>query len=293
MGKEQGCMMHFQDFAQAHGINISRLQDDGKWHRVPTETHPKKKNGAYRYCGTHGHIQDHAQHIEPILWTPTETELAKIDHAGIARRAQEAANEIRRGQEAAAKRAAWIMHQCEQEPHAYLESKGFPKECVNVWIDEKAGDRKMVVPMRIDGQLVGAQTISDQPGFEKRFLFGQRTSGATYVIDNKGPSWYCEGYATGLSVRAALQALKTRYRLVICFSAANLLRVAKQGFVVADFDHPSPVAPLDGGMGVKIATETGLPFWSAGKLGYDFNDHAREVGVFKASQELRVLMMRC
>lgn len=289
-------MMHFQDFARSHGINIGALQDDGKWHRVPTESHPKKKNGAYRYCGTHGHIQDHAQHIEPILWTPTETELAKIDHAGMARRAQEAANEIRKGQEAAAKRAAWIMHQCEQETHPYLESKGFPKECVNVWIDEKAGDRKMVVPMRVDGQIVGAQTISDKPGFEKRFLFGQRTSGATYIIDNKGPKWFCEGYATGLSVRAALQSLKTRYTLLICFSAANLLRVTKQygtGFVVADCDHPSPVAPELGGMGVKIANETGLPFWQAGRPGFDFNDYSRETGVFRASQELKALTMRC
>ena len=187
------------------------------------------------------------------------------------------------------------MHQCAQEPHPYLESKGFPKECVNVWIDEKAGDRKMVVPMRVDGQIVGAQTISDKPGFEKRFLFGQRTSGATYIIDNKGPKWFCEGFATGLSVRAALQSIKTRYTLVICFSAANLLRVTKQhgtGFVVADCDHPSPIASELGGMGVKIASETGLPFWQAGRAGFDFNDYSREAGVFKASQELKALMMR-
>jgi putative DNA primase/helicase len=286
-------MMYFQDFACAHGIQIDRLQDDGKWHRVPTQAHPKKKNGAYRYCTTHGHIQDHAQHLEPILWTPDADQIAKIDHVGIAKRAKAASDEIRAGQDAAAKRAAWIMHQCQQEPHPYLESKGFPEELINVWEDEKAGDRKMVVPMRYNGQIVGAQTISDKPGFEKRFLFGQRTSGTSYVIDNKGPHWYCEGYATGLSVRAALKASKARYTLVICFSASNLLKLAKQGFVVADHDHPSQVAPNEGGMGVKVATETGLPFWSAGKPGYDFNDYAREAGIFRASQELRALTMRC
>ena len=83
---------------------------------------------------------------------------------------------------------------------------------------------------------------------------------------------------------------------MVCFSAANLLRVAKQhgtGFVVADCDHPSPVAPDIGGMGVKIANETGLPFWQAGRPGFDFNDYSREAGVFMASQELKALTMRC
>jgi putative DNA primase/helicase len=179
--------------------------------------------------------------------------------------------------------------------HPYLESKGFPEEVGNVWIDEKAGDRKLIIPMRSGGKIVGAQTISDQSGFEKRFLFGQRTSEAVYTIDNKGPKWYVEGYATGLSVRAALQALKARYTLFICFSAGNLLKVARnhgEGFVIADYDHPSPQAPNDGGMGVKVARETGLPFWSAGVAGVDFNDHCRAVGLFRASQELRMLMLQ-
>lgn len=287
--------MQFQDFARAHGVIINTLQDDSKWHRVPTETHPKKKNGAYRFCGSHGHIQDHAQHVEPILWTPDETELAKIDHAGIARCAQDAANEIRRGQESAAKRAAWIMHQCVIDVHPYLENKGFPEDRGHVWSDEKSASKKLVIPMRINGQIVGAQTISDGVGFEKRFLFGQKTSDATFIIDNKGPKWFCEGYATGLSVRAALQAIKTRYTLIICFSAGNLLKVARNhggGFVVADHDNASQLARLEGGMGVKVATDSGLPFWSAGEAGMDFNDYHRKYGLFKASQALKGLMMR-
>lgn len=286
--------MDFITFARAHGVLIDRVQDDSKWHRVPTNAHPKKKNGAYRHCGTHGHIQDHATMLEPVMWSPDANAQAP-DLEGIARRAKDAAEQIRQGQEYAAKRAAWILHQCKVETHPYLESKGFAEECGNVWLDEKAGDRKLVIPMRSDGRIVGAQTISDKAGFEKRFLFGQKTSEAVYVIDNKGPNWFCEGYATGLSVRAALQALKVRYTLIVCFSASNLLKVAKnhgRGFVVADHDIPSQLAPLEGGMGVKVANATGLPFWSAGKAGVDFNDYSRESGLFRASQELKALMIR-
>ena len=285
--------MQFADFARAHGVLIDRLQDDSKWHRVPTATHPRKRNGAYRHCGTYGHIQDHAAHLEPILWVPDAD--AKVDHEGIARRAREASEEIRTGQEAAAKRAGWILHQCRPELHPYLESKGFPDEIGNVWIDEKAGDRKLCIPMRADGKLVGLQTISDKDGHEKRFLFGQRTSEAVYVIDNRGRRILVEGYATALSVRQALQALKCRYRIIVCFSASNLLKVARNhgtGIVVADCDHPSPVAPLEGGMGWKVAMGTNLPFWRATGAGLDFNDHVRAVGLFRASQELKELMMR-
>lgn len=285
--------MNFIDFAKAHGVLIPRLVEDGRWHRVPTETHPRKKNGAYRFCGTHAHAQDHATMLEPVLWTPDNEELAKIDLEAIAKRSSLASAQIKRDQEEAAKRAGWVMHQCTTALHPYLESKGFPEEYGQVWQDQDV--KKLCIPMRIDGRVIGVQTISDQPGFEKRFLFGQRTSEASYIIDNKGPNWFCEGYATALSVRAALRALKTRYTLFVCFSASNLLKLAKNhasGFVVADCDSPSKQAPNEGGMGVKVATETGLPFWNCGKPGFDFNDYSREVGLFSASQELKELMMR-
>lgn len=289
---EESRLMQFLDFARAHGVLIDRLQDDAKWHRVPTASHPRKRNGAYRHCGTYAHVQDHAAHLEPIIWAPDAE--AKVDHEGIARRAKAASDEIRAGQEAAAKRAGWILHQCQPETHPYLVAKGFPDEIGNVWLDEKAGDRKLCIPMRADGRLVGLQTISDKEGFEKRFLFGQRTSEAVYVIDNRGPHWYAEGYATALSVRSALSAIKCRYKIIVCFSASNVLKVAKNhgvGIVVADHDHPSPVAPLEGGMGWKVAHEAGLPFWRAPQPGFDFNDHVRAVGLFRASQELKLLTM--
>lgn len=284
--------MDFIHFARAHGVVIDRLVDDGKWHRVPTTTHPKKRNGAYRHCGTHAHVQDHATMTEPALWTPDADQVANIDHAAIAARAAAAARQIQKDQESAAEKARAILAQCVTDKHPYLAAKGFPDEHANVWVD---GDvRKLCIPMYVDGRLAGMQTISDQ-GFEKKFLYGQRTRGAVFVFDNKGQNWFCEGYATALSVRAALQAIKVRYRLVVCFSAGNLLAVAssaKAGFVVADRDRQTSLAPNEGGMGWKVATEAGLPFWKAPQDGMDFNDYMREAGVFRASQELKVLAMR-
>lgn len=287
--------MEFHRFAEAHGLVIQHIIMDARWHRVPTTSHPRKRNGAYRHCGTHAHIQDHATMLEPELWTPDEDEVKSVDHAAIARRNRAAREQIRKDQERAANKAGWLLRNCELLPHPYLASKGFPEELANVFDDEVAGDHKLCIPMRIDGHVVGVQLISDKAGFEKKFLFGQRTSDATYVIDNKGPKWFVEGYATGLSVRQALQAIKVRYTLFICFSASNLLKVASQhgeGYVIADYDKQTRQAPDPGGMGVKVAVETGLPYWSAGVEGMDFNDFHQKYGLFKASQELKKLIMK-
>lgn len=285
--------MDFINFSRAHGVVIDRLVDDGKWHRVPTTTHPKKRNGAYRHCGTHAHIQDHATMTEPVLWTPGLDNAAPIDHAAIAARAAAAAKQIQQDQEKATEKAKTILAQCVTDRHPYLASKGFPDQHANLWLD---GDvRKLCIPMHVDGRLVGLQTISDQPGFDKKFLYGQRTKGAVFIFDNRGQHWFCEGYATALSVRAALQAIKVRYRLVVCFSAGNLLAVAsrmKSGFVVADRDLETAIAPNEGGMGWKVATGSGLPFWKAPRDGMDFNDYMRETGLFRASQELKGLLLR-
>jgi putative DNA primase/helicase len=281
-------------FARLHGVLIDRLIEDGKWHRCATELHPRKKNGAYMTRGTYGFIQDHASHLEPVLWKPEKEEIAHLDHEAIARRAAEAAAQIRRDQEQAAKKAGWIMHQCVPGPHPYLAAKGFPDEFGNIWNDEQNKLVKLVIPMRVDGRLVGVQTISNAEGFEKRFQFGQRISEACHVIGQGRLKFFVEGYATGLSVRTALQALKLRYTIIVTFNAGNLLKIARnhrEGIVIADNDLPSQVAPQAGGMGLKIAKtlqdEHGLRYWLSDRAPEDFNDFHSRVGLFRASQSLR------
>ena len=133
--------------------------------------------------------------------------------------------------------------------------------------------------MRVGHQLVGCQVINEEGG--KKFLFGQRTSNAAFVFDNKGPNILCEGYATALSVRAAMKALKRRYTLHVCFSAGNMKKVAStlpNGFVIADNDLSRT--------GQNTAEAIGWPYWMPSESSMDANDVHQRDGLFKFSQSL-------
>jgi putative DNA primase/helicase len=79
----------------------------------------------------------------------------------------------------------------------------------------------------------------------KLFLPGGKAKGSVFFI---GPllaqeRWLVEGYATGLSVRAALRELHREAQVVVCFSAGNLAHVGRlvkelrpKAFVFADND---------------------------------------------------------
>ena len=205
-----------------------------------------------------------------------------------ARRREHAERETREGierareQDAAAKKAAWIMHQTKHEQHAYLDSKGWPEAKGAVWWPTE-NENLLCIPMRVGDHLVGLQMI-DRTG-AKKFLKGQRTSEAEYVISNPGrgaADYYCEGYATGLSLRDCLHALRMRYRIHITFSAQNMVKVAAKhgdGYVVADNDKS--------GTGERVAKQIGMPYWISDMAGEDFNDFHKRVRLFSASQELR------
>ncbi len=273
----------FGEFASAHGL-IIRHVEYGKWVRVPTTDHLAKKNGAYRHMGDHAHVQNHATMGEPAAWFPDDDNAIRSDAEVIRRRCEKAAKELQEGRQKAAKRAAWMLHQATLEKHAYLDGKGFPDEHGNV-MQQESGGPLLLIPMRVAGQLVGVQTITTEG--EKRFLFGQRCDRAEYVIDNKGRDFFCEGYATGLSLRAALSALKLRYRVHVCFSAHNLTKLASacpDGIVIADND--------ESGAGAKAAEKSGCKFFMPPVVGDDFNDMHRALGTFKISQMIRHFMQK-
>lgn len=270
--------MRFEQFAEAHGL-ILRHVEFGKWVRVPTTDHPAKRNGAYRHLGDVAFVQNHATMDAPVTWFPDSDNDIRIDADAIRRRCEKAARELQEGRQKAAKRAGWMMHKCTLEKHAYLDGKGFPDELGNV-MQRDVGGPILLIPMFIAGRLVGVQTITVDG--DKKFLFGQQTSGAEYVIDNKGRDWFVEGYATGLSLRAALSPLKVRYRVHVCFSAHNLTKMASAcpgGIVLADND--------ESGTGKAAAEKSGRPYFLPPDVGQDFNDLHRDVGVFRASQMLR------
>ena len=259
--------MRFEDFARAHGLVINSVAMN-RWVAVPTEDHPKKRNGRYKYMGEVGWVQNWATMNEPAMWRSegaTPVSIAKLQ--------AKAMKDQREAQEKAARKAAWIMHNAKKETHPYLAAKGFPDMKGYVW------NGLLVLPMRIEGNLVGSQLINEQG--EKKFLYGQRTKGASLVMDAGGSHFFCEGFATGLSIRAALRAVNTRYCIHICFSAGNLKAVSGSvpgGFVIADADS--------NGVGEKCARETGKPYWLARTLGDDFNDYHRKVGSLEAGRSL-------
>lgn len=210
---------------------------------------------------------------------PTPAQLQAIRQASADRLTHEGI-EHEKVQQQAAKKAGWIMHQTQLEKHAYLDSKGWADALGSVWWPNEE-QNLLCIPMRVGDNLVGVQMI-DRSG-SKRYLSGQRTSEAEYLISNNGrgaEDWFVEGYATGLSLRQCLQALGLRYRIHITFSASNLVKVAALhvgGRVVADNDAS--------GTGERVAVQTGLPYFLP-ESG-DFNDFHREAGLFRASQSLR------
>ena len=268
-------MMDFLDFARSHGIIIHDYPPLGTWKRYPTEDHPRKRNGAVKYMGTHGFVQNHAVDTVVSIWKPDSRN--QLDLRQIRSSVLNAEQETRRRQQEATKKAVRMLNESGHASHPYLEAKGFPDERGNVLRIE--GKPVLLIPMRVAGSLVGVQMIDEGGG--KKFLFGQRTSGATFTFDNKGVNILCEGYATALSVRLALKTLKRRYTLHVCFSAGNMLKVAeglKPGLVIADNDAS--------GTGQSVAGKIGWPFWISDTTGEDANDFHRRVGLFKFTQSL-------
>lgn len=264
--------MQFEDFARHHGLILGSLVA-GKWVRVPTEDHPRKRNGGYKYLGYAGWVQNWATMDKPEMWR-SDHEVAPLQ----IRQLQKQANDDRqRAIQQAASKAGWILHQSVMDIHPYLKKKGFPDEVGNVWRQDQA---LLVIPMRLDGRLIGCQLITEQG--EKKFLYGQQTKGTAFVIDAKGIPIFCEGYATALSIRAAMKAMKVKYTIYVCFSASNMKDVARNvegGIVVADCDKSE--------VGQQAATSTQKPYWISSTIGEDFNDYHMRVGLFKASNSLK------
>ncbi len=276
--------MDFLNFCRSHGIIIHDYPPVGSWKRYPTEDHPRKRNGAVKYMITHGFVQNHAMSTVVSLWKPDSRQQSvdQIPMSEIIRRQRIAEQDRAAKQRDAMRKAVEMLNASGFSTHRYLTAKGFPDEQGNVLFLN--GKPVLLIPMRAGGNLVGLQQISEEG--EKKFLYGQRTSGATFVFDNKGTNILCEGYATALSVRAAMKQLKRRYTIHVCFSAGNMVKVAaglQQGIVIADNDKS--------GTGQDAAAEIGWPFWLSDREGEDANDYCNRVGLFQFSQSLTQLML--
>jgi putative DNA primase/helicase len=267
--------MEFISFCRAHGVLIDIPPPLGVWRRYPTDDHPKKRNGAVKWMGDHGFVQNHAIDTEVSVWQPDAS--VKVDRAKIAKDLAAVDAKRKADQDDAIRRAAFIMSQTLLAKHPYLDKKGFVGAEDLVWGHE--GKKTLVVPMRVGGHLVGCQLIEEDGS--KKFLYGQRTSNAELVIDNKGPHILCEGYATALSIQAAFSKMSRRYTIHVCFSAGNMKKVAQglpDGLIVADND--------ESGTGERVAKEIGWPYWMSDVVGEDANDTHQRVGLLRLGLSL-------
>jgi len=79
--------MNFLDFCRLHGILIDYLPPVGVWRRYATEDHPKKRNGAVKYMGDHGFVQNHATETSVSVWqsdkpADIKTQIERRQNAG-------------------------------------------------------------------------------------------------------------------------------------------------------------------------------------------------------------------
>jgi putative DNA primase/helicase len=259
---DKGDTLNFIEHAAAHGLLIRDLIADGRWHRVPTMDKPRKRNGAYVFDGQKGAVRNWATmagfapyrngHERPVVARDLEE---------IRRREQEREAWLRAH---AREEAEELIRSSSYETHPYLIDKGFPKERGFVKNSE------LLIPMRdLKNYRVihGVQRITKD---YKRFLKGQQSKGAVFKLGVMQPdeTWLCEGYATGLSVRAALNDLRCNASIYICFSAGNLSYVAPMVkppvYIMADNDAS--------GVGAQAAVESGLPWVMPPEVGMDAND---------------------
>jgi phage/plasmid primase-like uncharacterized protein len=279
-------MNDFISFAKTHNVEIdpSRLFPSEKIRRCGTIEKPRSGNGAYFWDGQRGWVMDWSGEARVVwfdgdrgrAWTAEEKRL------WAQKRAFAATDQMRRYQQAA-EQAQITLNSAKLEHHPYLEMKGFP--------DEKGlvlGD-KLLIPMRnvSTNKLQGYQEIwwnMDERKYDKKMLFGMRAKNGVFIFGNKnyGETWLVEGYATGLSVWAALRNSGLNAAVVVAFSASNLVQVADQiggkRFIFADHDESKT--------GQKAAEQTRLPWTMPDEIGWDANDLHKKSGLFQVTLKI-------
>lgn len=275
--------MDFRLFARANGVEIGDLRSGDKIHRCPTTAHPASTNGAYFFDGQRGWAQNWETGEPPQWWNdPYAKPWNESEKREWALRRRVANAERLKDQTMAAKRAGRMVASASRNTHPYLKAKGLADVLV---LTSKDGE--LLIPMRDfrDNALLGVQTIRLVDNeWEKKMLPGMRAKGAVLRIGPQSAveTFYCEGYATGLSIEIALRLLRLNACVMVCFSATNLTHVASsmtgRRFVFADNDSSLT--------GEKAALATELPYCMSPVRGEDANDIHVRLGVMGVAKLL-------
>ncbi|TPM59136.1 hypothetical protein FJ959_09715 [Mesorhizobium sp. B2-2-4] len=287
------------------GIIPPKGRSYGKWLHTDTLS---GKNGK-----GDGRVIINDTHVTAFNWQTGETVTVGIGGEVEKRDRQKIAKQIefsKRKQKADAARAANVasamLATSRTGLHPYLASKGFREE-KGLVIDASDARRiggdylvpdtdralALLVPARINGKVTSVQMIWEDG--TKKFLFGGEVSGASHRISAGVDTWLCEGYATGLSIRAALHGMKIRPTVLCCFSASNIVAVARhlEGRVFIGAENDKPLVQF-GGLGASefYARKTSLPYGMPPGLGTDFNDLHQQSSIFVVQRALTAVMAR-
>ena len=277
--------MSFIVFAACNGVIIdpAKFDTSDRIRRCGTDTHPKSKNGAYKFDGDRGWVYRWDGDMKPIWFGEKPRNLSHQEQSAIAERRAYTLNQERLKHAQSINRAVLMLGQCRQAEHNYFQYKGF-KEVKGL----VTPDGDLFVPMRDwkTNALKGAQIIRwDQNAmkYSKKMLFGMEASESVYIMGPKSPrkTILVEGYATALSVQMACAQLCLSVRVVVCFSSGNLVKVAKY------FDSAMVYADNDkSGAGLRAAQESGLSFCMSPTEGHDANDDHRIHGLRFVSSKI-------
>jgi putative DNA primase/helicase len=265
--------LSFSEVAGSIGCVLGTIREDDRIYRCATELHPKKRNGSYRTDGSRGWVKNW-ETGETATWH--EAPMPRAPGQRAPPRPLPSLEQRRKEEDIKAAAAAAVAQRriasAQVETHPYLERKGFPAMLGLVQ------DCLLLVPARADGRIVSLQEIAEDG--TKKNLPGGRMAGASFSIGSGQLEILCEGYATGLSIKAALSGLCLPARVTCCFSAANVAALAERrrhALIVAD--HDKPVAQFDGlGTGEYYARRAGLPWAMPPELG-DANDLHLDAGL--------------
>jgi len=214
--------MTFTQFAQSHGLIVPRVIE-GKWVRVRTTDKPKHRNGAYKYLGDVGFIQNWATMQEPAVWRPTKPHAyqATTPRVGADGRARIRAEQLKQQAHSIhAMREHWESLPSLADGHPYLKAKGLSMQgCNGLRID---GDL-LVIPVYRNASLISLQTIA--PDGTKRYRYGCPIKGGNFVLNRRSATLTAitEGFATGLAVYQCIPVA----RVIVCFDAGNMAAVAR------------------------------------------------------------------
>jgi putative DNA primase/helicase len=279
-------MSTFIDFARAHGVEIdpARFYSSEKIHRCGTVEKPRSNNGAWFWDGQRGWVMDWSGDARTVWYQdPNARPWTDQEKRDWMLKRQTANAQKDSSYELAAQRADIALRSAKSDSHAYLTIKGFP-DMKGLVLDDK-----LLIPMRnvVTNKLQGYQQIFwDGPNmrYEKKMLTGMRAKNAVlFMGERTSPeAWLVEGYATGLSLHAALRSVGLKASVVVCFSASNMIAVADQiqgrRFIYADNDASKT--------GEKSAASTGLPWTMSDTVGYDANDDHAKTGLFSVVKKI-------